>query len=123
MSNIDDCLKVLKKYISADKIKQMAYNKYLIDMDLILFNSQDVLPIYLVEIDKKLYLADYGYTTKNLNLSLQTQQFIKKILENHGGITYEEGNLLLGTNIERIYLDLNYFIMAIMLCQSLDNYK
>lgn len=122
MKEIKEVATILESYNNFYKIEKRADKKYFINTSLFLIESGNVLPIYLVEYNGKLFFADYGGTLQSLNttfkeLNLSTQQLIKKKLEDLD-VIFDGSTLMLEVINNYEFGGLNTFICAIMFLQA-----
>lgn len=119
---IEKAVETLKVYIGKDSIKKINSQKYEIETKLIHLGSLDPLKIYLVELNEKLYFADYGYILNEFNgpkLSEDKFKFLYNFLQK-SKINFENNErLFMETNDEKIVFDYNLFVIGISILQSI----
>lgn len=119
---IEKAVETLKVYIGKDSIKKINSQKYEIETKLIHLGSLDPLKIYLVELNEKLYFADYGYILNGFNspkLSEDKFKFLYNFLQK-SKIDFENNErLFMETNDEKIVFDYNLFVIGISILQSI----
>ena len=114
----------LASHIGEEKIKIFSPNRYLVDSGLILYNNYDVLPVNLVEVDDKVYFADYGQTLEAFdinfdNLSTAFQEKLTRILKENG-IEFDGQSLLKETDNQHAFLDYNIFVKTIIIIEHIN---
>ena len=119
---IEKAVEILEVYIGKDNIKKINSQKYEIETKLIHLGSLDPLKIYLVELNEKLYFADYGYILNEFNgpkLSEDKFKFLYNFLQK-SKINFENNErLFMETNDEKIVFDYNLFVIGISILQSI----
>lgn len=119
---IEKAVETLKVYIGKGSIKKINSQKYEIETKLIHLGSLDPLKIYLVELNEKLYFADYGYILNEFNspkLSEDKFKFLYNFLQK-SKINFENNErLFMETNDEKIVFDYNLFVIGISILQSI----
>ena len=122
MSNIEIAVQILTKNIPTLRCDKSAPCKYSIFSGLFLSDGFTSLPIFLVELNNRLYFADYGMTIRAFQNSFDTAgENIKKLAENtlaKLGVTLDGQNITMevGSDILQCY---NNFVMSIMFLQAL----
>lgn len=113
----------LASHIGEEKIKKIYQNRYLVDCGIILYDNFNSLPINLVEIDNKVYFADYGQTLEGLECDFESiseakQEKITSLLKDND-IEFDGKSLIKETNAQNAFLDYNKFVKTIILIESI----
>ena len=120
MGKIEKYKELLENYIGKEKIVKLSKDKYFINTNLVLFNTSDLLPVYLVQICEEIFFADFGYCFANLKTD-NLKNVIEKIstaLEK-SNLIIDEDSLVMNTTLETLYKDFNFFVATIMCIQML----
>lgn len=121
--NIEDVVKKLENEKNIIKLNKENDKRYFVDTGYFLINSSNILPIYLVEYNNEIYLADYGQTLEGFNvdfneLNMQTQILIKEKLKDLE-VEFDGKTLLMKVVNNYEFGCLNIFVCAIMFLQGL----
>ena len=120
MGKIEKYKELLENYIGKEKIVKLSKDKYFINTNLVLFNTSDLLPVYLVQIGEKIFFADFGYCFANLKTD-NLKNVIEKITSalEKSNLIIDEDSLVMNTTLETLYKDFNFFVATIMCIQML----
>ena len=122
MKAIENAVEILEKNILSNKCSKAAPCKYFITSGLYLNDGFTLLPIYLIEINSRLYFADFGMTVRSFQDAFDASDENTKSLAEATlaklGTTLDEQNLNmeLDSDILQCY---NNFVMSIMFLQAL----
>lgn len=122
--DMEKAIQKLVESLGSENIIKINDFKYKVKTNLFLLNNFDEIPVFLVNIDGKIYFADYGYTFESIKeeyLDNQNKNNMKMFNEflYKNNIEFEDQRFVMQTNSENILIDFNIFVRTIFLLEDI----